>query len=294
MRTQSVTLNGQTISYVEQGEGPLVLLLHGFPESAAVTFRHTLPALARAGFRAVAPSMRGFAPSSLPASGEILLPELVEDALALHDALDGDERAVLLGHDWGAATAWAAATAAPERWARVVTSDVPPLQFFAGYAASFEGIERLNHFWFFQMGFAEHLIAADDNAYLAEVLQRRWTGPDHDATEDIAGMRSAIGDPERLKVALSLYRRNFAVDEMGTPEWESAQVALWGDLPTQPTLYLHGTEDHSVRLTEEDLAMIEKSLAPGSEAHLIQGAGHIVPAEKPDDYNRRVIDFLTR
>lgn len=294
MRTADVTIDGQTLSYVEEGEGPLALLLHGFPESAAVTFRHTIPALAAAGFRAVAPSMRGFAPSAVPASGQILLAELVRDANAVHEVLGGDEHAVLVGHDWGAATAWAAATAAPDRWATVVASDVPPLHFFAGYAASFEGIERMNHFWFFQMGLADHLVAADDNAYLAEVMQRRWTAPGYDAGEDVAGMRAALGDPERLRVALSLYRKNFPVDEMGTPQWEAAQVALWGQVPTQRTLYLHGTEDHSVHLTQDDLATIAASLAPGSEAHFIEGAGHLVPAEKPVEFNRHVVDFLTR
>lgn len=292
MKHGRVTANGIDFSYVEEGEGPLALLLHGFPESGAATWRHLIPALAAAGYRAVAPSMRGFAPTALPADGRMLIADLVADANALHEELGGDGDAVIIGHDWGGGTTWAAAVAAPERWSKVVVSDVPPLKFFGEYAGTYEGIEALNHFWFFQMDMADQILAADDMAYMFQLMQNKWTGPGYDATEDFLAARRALGDPERLRAALDLYRQNFGTKIMGTPEWQAEQDALWGPLPQQPTLYLHGTEDKSVVLDQAGLDAIGSLLSEGSRTAFIEGAGHLVPAEKPADYNARVLEFL--
>ncbi|WP_084773365.1 alpha/beta fold hydrolase [Nonomuraea candida] len=294
MKHQRVNANGIDFAYVEEGEGPLALLLHGFPESGDTTYRHLIPALAEAGYRAVAPNMRGFAPSSLPADGSMRLRDLAADANALHEALNGGGDAILVGHDWGGGTAWAASVAAPERWSRVVVSDVPPLQFFGEYSSTYQGIENLNHFWFFQMDMADEVLAANDMAYLREILQEKWTGPGYDATEEFEGTRKALGEPARLHAALDLYRTNFGAKQMGTPEWAAEHGALWGALPTQPTLYLHGTEDRSVVMDEASLAAIRAALPDGSEAAFVEGAGHIVPAEKPEQYNELVLRFLKK
>src|SRR3954469_25253216 len=96
-----VRANGLDFAYLEAGEGPLALCLHGFPDSAW-TWRHLLPELADAGFRAVAPFMRGYAPTAVPADGRYQTAALGLDACALHEALGGDADAVIVGHDWGA------------------------------------------------------------------------------------------------------------------------------------------------------------------------------------------------
>ncbi|MEV5376083.1 alpha/beta hydrolase [Streptomyces nondiastaticus] len=292
MKHGHVVANGVDISYVEEGDGPLALLLHGFPESGESTYRHLIPALAEAGYRAVAPNIRGFAPSALPADGSMRLADLVADANGLHERLGGDGNAVIIGHDWGAATTWGAAHTEPERWSRVVVSDVPPLAFFGEYASTYEGIERLNHFWFFQTAMADEVLAANDMAWVRQVMQDKWTAADYDATEDFEAVKKALGEPARLHAAINLYRMNFAPQEMGTPEWTARHAELWGEVPAQPTLYLHGTEDKSVVMDAEDLAAVGASLSPGSEAAFIQGAGHLVPAEKPVEYNERVLRFL--
>lgn len=126
LRARTVTANGLRFGVLEAGRGPLALCLHGFPDSAH-TWRYLLPALADAGFHAVAPFMRGYAPTGIPADGCFRLGAPVADVVGLHDALDGDNRAVLIGHDWGAETAYGAAAFAPDRWRRVVTLAVPPL-----------------------------------------------------------------------------------------------------------------------------------------------------------------------
>src|SRR3954451_482469 len=99
----SISSNGLTVGYLEDGppDGPLALCLHGFPDSAW-SWRYLLPALAGAGFHAVAPFLRGYAPTALAPDGRYQTGALVSDAIALHGALGGDERAVLIGHDWGA------------------------------------------------------------------------------------------------------------------------------------------------------------------------------------------------
>src|SRR3954469_16504758 len=104
---------------------PLALLLHGFPDSA-YTWRHLLPALADAGFRAVAPWTRGDAPTGVPSDGDYSVATLAVDANALHEALGGGADAVLVGHDWGAITAYGAAATEPDRWRRGGPMAVPP------------------------------------------------------------------------------------------------------------------------------------------------------------------------
>jgi pimeloyl-ACP methyl ester carboxylesterase len=101
VRARMVAANALEFGLLEAGKGPLALCLHGFPDSAR-TWRHLLPSLAEAGFHAVAPFLRGYAPTAVPDDACYSLGALVADAVALHQALDGDDQAVLIGHDWGA------------------------------------------------------------------------------------------------------------------------------------------------------------------------------------------------
>ena len=121
-----VAANGVRFVCLHAGDpsGPLALCLHGFPDTAH-TWRHLLPRLAEAGYHAVAPFMRGYAPTEVPADGRYQSGVLGVDANALHEALGGDDRAVLVGHDWGAAGVYAAATLEPSRWRKVVAMSVP-------------------------------------------------------------------------------------------------------------------------------------------------------------------------
>ena len=127
LRARTVTANGLQFGVLDAGSGPLALCLQGFPDSAH-TWRYLLPALADAGFHAVAPFMRGYRrrPRRVGAHGPALGGgALVADAVGLHDALGGDDQAVLIGNDWGAETAYGAAAFAPDRWRRLVTLAVP-------------------------------------------------------------------------------------------------------------------------------------------------------------------------
>jgi len=141
VRSATVRANGLQFGVLEAGSGPLALCLHGFPD-AAYTWRHMLPALAGAGFHAVAPFMRGYAPTAVPADGAYHLGALVADAVALHEVLGGDANAVLIGHDWGAEAAYGAAAFAPGRWRRLVTLAVPPAALDEVLFSDYEQLKR--------------------------------------------------------------------------------------------------------------------------------------------------------
>ncbi len=199
----SVEADALTFGYLEAGTGPLALCLHGFPDSAW-GWRHLLPALADAGFRAVAPFMRGYAPTEVPADGRYQVGRLSLDAGALHDALGGDGEAVLVGHDWGAMAAYGAAAWQPERWRRVVAAAVPPAGALAADFVAYDQLRRSWYVFFFQTPLADAVVGMDDLAFI-DRLWADWS-PGYDATEDLRRVKDALREPERLAAALGYYR----------------------------------------------------------------------------------------
>jgi pimeloyl-ACP methyl ester carboxylesterase len=189
LRGRTVTANGLQFGVLEAGTGPLALCLHGFPDSA-YTWRYLLPALAEAGFHAVAPFMRGYAPTAIPADGCYELGALIADAVGLHDALGGDEQAVLIGHDWGAETAYGAAAFAPGRWRRVVTLAVPPLALDRRIFADYDQLKRFFYLFFLKAPFADAVVAADDMAFLDRLWQD-WS-PGYDARENLRHVKACL------------------------------------------------------------------------------------------------------
>lgn len=267
-------------------DGPLALCLHGFPDTAH-TYRHLQPELAAAGFRAVAPFSRGYAPTAVPADGLFQTGALARDANALHEALGGDERAVLIGHDWGAQATYGAAGAAPDRWRKVVAMAVPVGPALAGSFFTYDQIKRSFYMYFFQNPLADVLVAADDLAFVAR-LWEDWS-PGYDAADDLTFVRAALGTPENLGAALGYYRALF------DPTRHSAgltveQQAVSG-VPPQPTLYLHGAQDGCMGADAAEA--VRGVLVPGSDVVVVEGAGHFLHLEQPDEVNRRIVDFLT-
>ena len=236
LRARTVTANGLQFGVLEVGSGPLALCLHGFPDSAH-TWRYLLPALADAGFHAVAPFMRGYAPTGLPADGCFQLGALVADAVGLHDALGGDDRAVLIGSDWGAETAYGAAAFAPDRWRRVVTLAVPPLALDTKIFADYDQLKRFFYLFFLKTPSAESVLAAGDMAFLDRLWQD-WC-PGYDAGEDLRHVKQCLRGEGNLAAAIGYYRaeepglRHFGAD--GAYAAEEAALARAGP---QPTLYL--------------------------------------------------------
>lgn len=260
------------VAYLEDGpaDGPLALCLHGFP-NCAWTWRFLLPALADAGYRAVAPWLRGYAPTGVPADGRYGTAALAADANGLHEALGGDDRAVVIGHDWGASAAYSAVTAAPDRWSRIVTAAVPPPSTLAAGFLAYDQLRRSWYIFFFQTWMAEVAVPADDLAFVGR-LWADWS-PGYDASDDLPRVKEALRAPENVAAALGYYRAMF------DPTHDSAPDGPF----SQPWLYLHGADDGCLGV----------ELAP-ADAVVVKDAGHFLQVEQPDEFNRRVLEFLSR
>lgn len=286
LSTATVTANGVEFTYFECGEGPLALCLHGFPDSAH-TWRHALPALAAAGFRAVAPFMRGYAPTSVPDDGLFQTGALSADANALHDALGGGSDAVLIGHDWGAPAVYGAAAGAPDRWAKVVGMAVPPGGAMgAAFGGNLRQTKRSWYMFYFQHPLADVVVPAHDFAFI-DMLWDDWS-PGFDATTDLAHVKECLHAPANLHAALGYYRATLGAGERRA-DYDAIQMAGAGAL-TQPTLYLHGRNDGCIGV---EVAESAREMCPWATVEIIDGVGHFLQLEAPDVVNARIVAHLT-
>lgn len=286
MREGRLKANGIEFAYLEAGEGPLALCLHGFPDTAH-TWRYLLPALASAGFHAVAPFMRGYAPSTPAPDGDYRLGALVADANALHEALGGDERAVLIGSDWGAEAAYGAAALAPVRWRTLVTIAIPPLALDPRLFADYDQLRRFFYLFFLKAPRAEEVVAADDMAF----LDRLWADwcPDYDAGVDLAGVKRSLRDARNLAAAIDYYRAAEPGPDQGAGPYAAETEALLRT-PPQPTLYIHGVRDGCIGA--EMVLDSERHLAPGSRLEMLADAGHFPQVERPRAVEELVLAWL--
>lgn len=288
----TVEANGLRFGYLTAGEsGPLALCLHGFPDSAH-TWRHLLPRLADAGYRAVAPWLRGYGPTDVPDDAVYQAGMLGIDASALHDSLGADGDAVIIGHDWGALAAYAAVhdlADGSSRWRRLVALAVPPPGAVAGGFFSYDQLQRSWYMFFFQHPLAEMAVAMDDLAFI-DRLWADWS-PGYDATEDLVHTKAALADPANLAAALGYYRATLGgVGLSADPTVNAIQAASAGPVPL-PALYLHGRTDGCMgaNLAEAARPFLDKD---GSALEIVDDAGHFLHLEQPDVVNKLILDFL--
>jgi pimeloyl-ACP methyl ester carboxylesterase len=261
-------------------DDPLVLLLHGYPDTAH-SWRHVGPVLAAEGKRVVAPFLRGYGPTDLAPDDRYYLSDLVDDVLALHGALGGDDRAAVVGHDWGAVIVWALTARDPNRFARHVCMSVPPpialLVPFTSVATAPAGLRQLPNSWYFlanQLPMTRRVFE-----WSVRTLWRTWS-PGYDATQDIANVLAALDSPARQRAALRYYRQNLTV----------GAKALFTTRPGAPVLFLHGEDDGCIRA---DLGDIYGERFPaGTLLERIEGAGHFLPLEAPDRVAQRILEYL--
>jgi pimeloyl-ACP methyl ester carboxylesterase len=267
-------------------DGPLALCLHGFPDTA-YTFRHLGPHLAKRGYRVVAPFMRGYAPSSLSSAGNYQVAALASDANRLHELLNGDENALLVGHDWGAVAAYPAAAAEPSRWHRLVTLAIPPLTTFAQALATFDQLRASWYMFYFQNPLAEAVVRQNYLEFIAK-LWAEWS-PGYDAAFDLGLVREALSGDDNLRAALGYYRAMFDGAELIDPTTAPLRDAMF-QIPESPTLYLHGESDGCFKA--QSLGTPLEFLAPGSRVMMVPGAGHFLHLEQPSAVHDAIDSFL--
>jgi pimeloyl-ACP methyl ester carboxylesterase len=322
----TATVLGNTLRRIDVGEvqlrvaergerGPLVVLLHGWPESW-YSWRHQLPALAAAGYRAVAPDLRGFGGSDAPAAVEEYdVHHICRDLEGLLEHY-GATNAVVVGHDWGAILAWQCALLLPERVAAIAPMSVP----YAGRGDA-SLIDRLRQAYgdnfFYILYFQEPAAAeAEFDADPRGILSRLYTSPDTpreapavtDPKRSAGGWIGRLGKPTELPAFLSAgdldyyvgeftragfrgginYYRNFHRNWETTPELATAKV-------TQPVLFVAGERDQVIRGADATrLDALMRPWAPGlTRVVVVPGVGHWVQQEAVEETNQPLLEFLS-
>lgn len=270
-------LDGLRLHYVEAGSGPLVVLLHGFPEFW-YSWRHQIPALAQAGFRVLAPDLRGYNLSDKPKGVSAYHVDLLAGDVVGLVRHAGGERAHVVGHDWGGGIAWWLGIHRPEVVDRLAILNSPHPTAFLRELRRPGQLLRSWYMFFFQLPWLpEWAIRRGNFADLARTFRKARPGAF--SKRDIEQYKEALGQQGALTAAINYYRamfRNFRL--------------LRGPLPVvpAPTLLLWGKDDDylSVGLTEG-----LESAVPDLRRALIE-ATHWVQCDAPDEVNRLLIDFL--
>lgn len=282
--TRTVSANGLRFACFEAGIGPLVLLLHGFPDTPH-TWSFVQPQLARAGYRVVAPYLRGYPPSEAPADGDYSVLRLGNDILALIEAL-GERQAIVVGHDWGAFAAYAAANLNPGRVLKLVTAAIPHP---GALRPSLRTLLKAHHFVTFQ--FRSRALARLMRNDLAEIdtIYRRWS-PNWDVTEtDLAPVKQALRQPGGMQGALGYYW-SFAQDAFGS---RAAEVRrLVSARTTVPTLAFFGEEDGA--LDQSNLERTRQCFDGEYELVWIPKVGHFLHREAPQLFLDKTLEFIKR
>jgi pimeloyl-ACP methyl ester carboxylesterase len=265
--------DGVTLAVLDEGEGMPVLLLHGFPDSSHV-WRHQVPALVGAGFRAIVPDLRGYGESDRPEEVEAYAVRYgVADVVAILDGLE-IERAHVVGHDWGAAVAWALAAYAPARVARLVVLSVGHPNMYRE-----PSLEQRQKGWYsllFQFdGVAEELVRRHDWKLLRQLL---------DGTGDVDRYLADLARPGALTAALNWYRAN------ATPAQELERTQPFPGIAA-PTMGLWSSGDRY--LTEETVRGSAEHVNGPWRYERIEGASHWLQLDAPERVNELLLDFLS-
>lgn len=270
--------NGIDFSYLEQGKGPLVLCLHGFPDTAW-GFAETLGALAQAGFRAVAPFMRGYAPTGLAPDGDYSVLALAQDILGLIDAL-GERDAIVVGHDWGGLAAYTAANLEPSRLRKLVVMSVPHI---LSTRTTLGQLKKSWYVWFFQLPCWPERALVKDNFRFIDRLYGDWSPTWKFTSHATDPVKKALATPEATRAALGYYR---AMVRGSTRRLRS----VMSQRTLVPTLVMAGMQDGSIGIEQFD----NVRRAYGTEFHFrrFDNAGHFPHRECFDEFIAQLLTFV--
>ena len=278
-------INGIRLHYVEAGEGPPVVLLHGFPEFW-YSWRFLIPALATAGFHVIAPDMRGYNLSETPQGvAAYHIDHLVADAAALLHTFGGAAGGYLAGHDWGGVVAWHTARRHPELVQKLVILNAPhPNRYLEVLRGSWAQKVKSNYVAFFQLPWLpELLLTAFRGALVARALRAGIRNQAHFTREDARAYREAITRPGAATAALNYYRNIGRRTIARGMRERSTAISV-------PTLLLWGQHDPALELANADRDALLRWV-PNLEVDLID-AGHFVHIDRPEMVNARMISFF--
>ena len=310
---RTLTANNITLHITEQGSGPLVLLCHGWPE-LAYSWRHQMPVLAAAGYRVVAPDMRGYGGSSVPHGiADYAITDLVGDMVALVAAL-GETRACIVGHDWGANVAWSAALMRPDVFVAVAALSVPhrPRSAAAPPLAVLQAAGLHDYYWFYfnREGEAEAEFERDLESALRKVLVGISGDADKARSLNVpagGGFLDGLVDPPVLPPWLSeadvaVYAAAFRKNGLRGPfNWYRNLDRNWaltapfqGAKVMPPALFIAGDRDGVITTSMGKRALDTLSAGvPNLRGKvLIEGAGHWIQQERPAEVNAALLGFL--
>ncbi len=269
-------------------EGDVVVFLHGFPDDRS-TFRHQLHALAEAGHRAIAVSLRGYEPSSIPADGDVSLVRLADDVIAWADDL-GVDRVHVVGHDWGAAIGGVTAARHPDRLRSLTMIAVPHVaRIPIGVRRVPVQLVKSWYMTFFQLrGVAEWAVSARD-WWLVRRLWRRWS-PGYDLADvDWLRLRERFELPGVKSSMLAYYRQNATPPVLLGLRRTEAMKLTTIDVAT---LAITGADDGCIDTRMFDHTMSADDFSSGVRVERIADAGHFVHLERPDVVNTLLLDWI--
>jgi len=281
--SRQVTFDGVTLNYEAMGDtaNPPVILLHGFPEFW-YSWRYQMPALADAGFYAIAPDQRGYNRSSK--QGPFTTKRLVQDVAQFQDAL-GIKKCTIVGHDWGGAVAWTFAAACPERVERLVVMNGPhPRAYMDACRKGYKQIIKSWYFFFFQLPLIPEWTLRANNFMALHSMFRKLVPPQYMSDADIAHYVDAWGQPGAMTATINWYR--------GLPQQMfRRRTGGAASLPKikAPTCVIWGLDDHALDPSCNDtLDRYVENLV----VHNLPGASHSVQMYDPPAVNALLIPFL--
>ena len=315
MKHRTIETNGIKMQFAEEGDGPLVVLCHGFPE-LAYSWRHQLKALAEAGYHAVAPDQRGYGRTDGPKAIEDYHPlKLTGDVVGLVEAL-GEQRAVIVGHDWGAPVAWLCALLRPDIFSGIVLLSVPYWQRSSASPRPTEQMKQLageGHFYqlyFQEPGRAEAELEADVRKSMSMLLySASGDALPHERWRFLFNKSETLLDtgvvPKHLPAWLTKADLDFMVSEFertgfrGGLNWYRNIDALWESTPflngakiRQPSLFIAGEADAVIAMYRREFDSLEEAMPGLQRKVLLPNAGHWIQQERPAEVNELILQFL--
>jgi pimeloyl-ACP methyl ester carboxylesterase len=280
-----IRANGLDFAYIEEGNGPLVLLLHGFPDTAH-SWDQQISALAAAGYCAVAPYLRGYFPTEIPRDGFYDIATLATDIAELIRMLGGGKPVHLVGQDWGASISYSVLAAFPELVRRAVVMAVPHPAQVKNSMLDAKHVHRSFHWWFFQVpDLPEKAIAANDFAFI-DYLWNYWASPGYHDAAHLTDIKAMLREPGVLAATLGYYRAMFDKRNWDS-RFEKLRAAM--DRPIEvPTLALCGSDDLRAELMRGQAQHFRGEYS----YEVVAGAGHFLHREKPTEVTRLVLRWL--